>query len=986
MSHASAAENYITVVQAIENNTGTATVKGYIVAHTLAKNSYDFEAPFGNDYNLAIADSPTETDPAKILPVQLPSGFRAEFGLATNPSNIGKAVLISGALEAYFTVPGLKSPTEISFSDDSGGPVDPPQQPKAIDLTIMHVNDTHANVEKYPRLTTAVKQVRSEKPNALLVDAGDVFSGTLYFNQYLGKADLWFMNKLGYDAMTFGNHEFDRDAGTLASFIGEMTFPMVSANVNVSKNSVLGPLFKDDISTAPKGGNIYPAIVKTIDGEKVGIFGLTTEDTTYLANPAKDIVFENAVEEAKSIVAALQAQGINKIVALSHLGYGPDQDLAKAVDGIDVIVGGHTHTKLDKPVVIEKAEPTVIVQANEYLKYLGVLNVSFDENGVVSAEDGTLLDTTTFAEDAEALAKINELKAPLEELKKQIVGSTNVVLDGERSNVRYKETNLGNLITDAMVDRANQMVPDTFIGMQNGGGIRASIQQGDVTLGDIYTVMPFANLLVTLDLTGEEIWQALEHSVSKVDSGAGQFMQVSGIQFKYDPAKPAFDRVWDVKVKTANGFESIDLTKTYSVATNAFVADGGDGYTVFKKAKDEGRIHELLIVDYEILVDYFTKNSPVAPTVEGRILAETEPVQQTGWVQEEGAWYYYDENGVKQTGWIELKGKTYYLDSETGEMKTFWLELDGQQYYLGSDGVRVTGLASVQGKGYYFGETGVMQTGWLELAGKKYYFGTNGVMRVGKCTIEGKDYYFNTNGVMQTGLIKIDGKTYYFGYDGVMWTGWYFGEPWRFFGEDGAMVTGWLEFNGETHYFKEDGSAVKGWYQIDGKLYYFSEYGIMAKGLYDVNGQIHYFGDNGIHQTGWVEINGHQYYLDEATGEFKAGWFLYDNNWFYQNSKGLLTNWAKVNGKWYYFDATGVMRTGWIKEQGKWYLLGVSGTMVTGWAIINGEWYYMNTHGVMQTGWVYTGGKWYYLYASGKMASNTTIQGFKIGGTGAWIR
>jgi 2',3'-cyclic-nucleotide 2'-phosphodiesterase (5'-nucleotidase family) len=236
-------------------------------------------------------------------------------------------------------------------------------------------------------------------------------------------------------------------------------------------------------------------------------------------------------------------------VVLSRLGFGPDEELAATVDGIDVIVGGHTHTKVEQPVVIEKAKPTVIVQANEYLKFLGVLDVSFDDNGVVIAQEGKLFDLNTYTPDPEALAKVKELRVPLDELKKTVVGATSVVHNGERADVRSKETNLGNLITDAMAQKANEMVPETFIEMQNGGGIRA----------------------------------------------AGQFMQVSGIQFKYDPAKPAGDRVWEVKVLTATGDAVLVLTKTYSVATNAFVADGGDGYAMFKQAKDEGRIHELMI-------------------------------------------------------------------------------------------------------------------------------------------------------------------------------------------------------------------------------------------------------------------------------------------------------------------------------------------------------------------------------------------------------
>ncbi|MGX6446109.1 5'-nucleotidase C-terminal domain-containing protein [Neobacillus sp. K501] len=732
-------------------------------------------------------------------------------------------------------------------------------------LSVMHVNDSHANVEKYPKLTTAVKQVRNEKPNSLLVDAGDVFSGTLYFNQYLGKADLWFMNNLKYDAMTFGNHEFDKDSNVLASFIKETTFPVVSANVNVTKDPVLGPLFQNEISTAPEGGKIYPAIVKTIEGEKVGIFGLTTEDTTFLASPSDDIVFENAVEKAEATVTSLENQGIDKIVVLSHLGYGPDQNLVKAVDGIDVIVGGHTHTKLEQPVVVEKEEPTVIVQANEYLNFLGVLDVTFDDNGVVTAQEGKLLDVTKYTEDAEAKAKVEEFKAPLEELKKTVVGSSSVVLNGERADVRSKETNLGNLITDAMVDRANQLVPGTYIAMQNGGGIRASINEGDVTLGEIHTTMPFANLLVTLNLTGEEIWQALEHSVSKVESGAGQFMQVSGIQFKYDPAKPAMDRVWDVKVKTANGIEAIDLTKTYSVATNAFVADGGDGYTVFKDAKSEGRIHELLIVDYEILTDYISKNSPVAPAVEGRIVTGEEVL--TGWVEINGVWYYLDEKGVKMTGWLELEGNIYYL---------------------GTDGARHVGKHTIDGVSYQFDENGVVKNGWVDQNGKRSYIDADGRKLVGFAKVEGKDYYFNNKGEMQTGWVKVKGKDYYFNPNGV-------------------MQKGWLELSGKTYYFAADGTMQIGWAEIDGKKYYFDNKGEMQTGWVKIKGKTYYFKPTGEMQTGWLELNGKTYYFG-TDGVMKTGQ-------------------AEIDGKYYYFSNKGELQTGGADSKPKlvfdlfkWYL------------------------------------------------------------------
>lgn len=486
-------------------------------------------------------------------------------------------------------------------------------------MSLLHTNDTHAYVEQFPKLITAVNELRSQKENSLLVNAGDVFSGTLYFRQYLGLADLYFMNQLGFDAMTLGNHEFDKDSATLENFIKQAEFPIVSSNINMTNDSDLGPLFNNTIGGTNEQGEIFPAIIKVVDGEEVGIFGLTTVDTTFLANPGDDIVFEDAVDKANETIALLEAQGVDKIIALSHLGYQPDLDLAAKVDGIDVIVGGHSHTKLDAPVVVEKEEPTLIVQANEYLKYLGVLDVTFDENGVIANYTGELKDINTYTEDAAAKAKVEEFKAPLTELQKQVVGSTSVALNGERADVRSKETNLGNLITDGMAAKANEFVP-TYIAMQNGGGIRASIDQGDITLGEVLTVLPFGNNLVTLDLTGEEILAALEHSVST--PGSGGFMQVSGLKFKYDPAKPVDERVWYVEALTADGYEELQLDKTYRVATNAFTADGGDGYSMFKTAKDAGRITELYIVDFEVFTSYLEKFNPVSPVVEGRIVQE----------------------------------------------------------------------------------------------------------------------------------------------------------------------------------------------------------------------------------------------------------------------------------------------------------------------------------------------------------------------------
>ncbi|MDQ0971606.1 2',3'-cyclic-nucleotide 2'-phosphodiesterase (5'-nucleotidase family) [Neobacillus niacini] len=580
-----------------------------------------------NDFEFSVPLAALKGDDLTNLVETLPASERYTYNYQGNAQVLDHILVSNNLAEAAkldivnFNSPYMEEHGRASDHDALVAQLDLAVEEGPFTLSVLHTNDTHAYVEQFPKLITAVNEMRSQKENSLLLNAGDVFSGTLYFRQYSGLADLYFMNQLDFDAMTLGNHEFDKDSATLANFIKQAEFPIVSSNVNMAKDADLGRLFNTSIGGTNEQGEIFQAIIKEVDGEEVGIFGLTTEDTSFLANPGDNIEFENAVEKANETIDSLEAQGVDKIIALSHLGYQPDLDLAEKVDGIDVIVGGHSHTKLDAPVVVEKEEPTLIVQANEYLKYLGVLDVIFDENGVIAEYSGELKDLSKFTEDAAAKAKVEEFKAPLIELQKQVVGNTSVALNGVRDDVRSKETNLGNLIADGMAAKANEFIP-TYIAMQNGGGIRASIDQGDITLGEILTVLPFGNNLVTLELTGEEILAALEHSVST--PGAGGFMQVSGLKFKYDPAKPVGDRVWHVEALTGDGYEELQLDKLYRVATNAFTADGGDGYSMFKTAKDEGRIAELYIVDFEVFTSYLEKVNPVSPVVEGRIVQEVE--------------------------------------------------------------------------------------------------------------------------------------------------------------------------------------------------------------------------------------------------------------------------------------------------------------------------------------------------------------------------
>ncbi len=506
-------------------------------------------------------------------------------------------------------------------------------QETAFSLSLMHTNDTHGHIEDIAKRATAIKEVRAEKPDALLLDAGDVFSGTLFFNEFLGQADLEFMNHLGYDAMTFGNHEFDLGSSpeghkALADFVKGAKFPFVSSNVDFSADSLFTGLQHREISETPADGNIYNGIVKDINGEKVGIFGLTTEETADISSPG-NVEFEDYIQKATETVAAFEAQGINKIVAITHIGfddssvYDNDLELAKMVDGIDIIVGGHTHSTLAEPVLIDEGtQPTLIVQTGDYGKNLGTLDVGFDENGVIMNYSSELIKIADKAEDAVVAAMLKPYADQVAAVENQSIGVTaDVVLDGVRENVRTKETNLGNLITDGMLAKAKTINPDTVVALTNGGGIRASFDAGDITVGEVLTVMPFGNSLAIMNLTGAEIKTALEHSVSQAPAANGAFLQVSGLKFTYDSSLAAGSRVTSVEVKDAAGnFAAINDTATYAVATNTFTAKGGDGYTVFADAYADGRVSEPGFVDYEIFIDYLKQSTNVNPAVEGRIV------------------------------------------------------------------------------------------------------------------------------------------------------------------------------------------------------------------------------------------------------------------------------------------------------------------------------------------------------------------------------
>ncbi|WP_085991039.1 S-layer homology domain-containing protein [Oceanobacillus senegalensis] len=514
------------------------------------------------------------------------------------------------------------------------------------ELSVMHTNDTHANLDNAAKKVTAVKEVREEKPHALLVDAGDVMSGTLYFNEFQGMADLQFMNLMGYDVMTFGNHEFDLGSSeeghqALKDFVEAAQFPFVSANVDFSKDEKFTGLFSDTVSSDPDNGKIYQGIVKEIEGENVGIFGLTTAETVDLSSPGA-IEFEDYIEEAEKAVKAFEKQGIDKIIAVTHIGYDDnvavdnDQALAQEVDGIDLIVGGHTHTKLDEPVIVTEddhgveKDPTVIVQAYQYNDYLGTVDVQFNENGVVIGAAGELIEVGEKEEDPEAAEMLEKYQSAVIEVSEQEIGAIAMealvnprVSDegNDGKSVRNSETPLGNLITDGMLAKAKEYNEDVVMAMQNGGGIRAGIDQGPITVGEVITVLPFGNTLATVEVTGAELKEVFETSFKEYPAESGGFLHIAGGVVEYDSSQPAGERIVSISIEKEDGtLTEVEDDQTYTIATNAFTAKGGDGYTTLAKAYEEGRVTDLGLSDWGNFAEHLASIGEIVPEVEERLV------------------------------------------------------------------------------------------------------------------------------------------------------------------------------------------------------------------------------------------------------------------------------------------------------------------------------------------------------------------------------
>ena len=513
-------------------------------------------------------------------------------------------------------------------------------QEDSYELTIMHTNDVHAEHEPgrsgdggAARQATVVRQIRDEVANHLLLDGGDRFTGTLFHIQWLGQDSAQIMNMIGYDAMTLGNHEFDNGDEVLAAFVDALEFPVVTANVDFSDSSLLAD-------------KIEPMVTLEVGDGSIGIIGLVTPESEILSSPGPELVFEyDLVSVTQNAVDALTAAGVNKIILVTHIGYEADVEVAQQVSGVDVVVGGHTNTFLSNtyngaqgeyPTVLASAsgEPVLVVQASTKTRYLGRLDVEFDGGGVLSDWDGDAILLSRYITPAPDVSDlVAGLAEPINELRSRVVGESTIVLEGNRSVCRVEECNLGNFIADALREETGAQIV-----YMNGGGIRSSIDAGEITMGEILTVQPFGNVTSTFGLSGADVIAMLENSVSRIQlneqgqvqrsGGSGRFLQLSGARFSVDPTQEVGSRIVSVEVlNDAGEYEALDPDAIYSMAGNNFVRNGGDGYSVLEENAinpyDGGR------VDFNVTLDYIVANSPVAPVTEGRITyinAEVEPL------------------------------------------------------------------------------------------------------------------------------------------------------------------------------------------------------------------------------------------------------------------------------------------------------------------------------------------------------------------------
>ena len=474
------------------------------------------------------------------------------------------------------------------------------------DLFIVHTNDVHARVTAgeddsvgYAKLATIIKTARSITDNILVLDAGDVTHGTNFANLFNGATVGELLIMSGYDAVAPGNHDFNYGIDNLLALSDEAEavsdLKVLSANITDENGYLL----------------FQPYQIYDFNGFKVCVIGLTTPDTKTKSHPknTEGVEFDNPVVYENAQAAIDLAHEIaDYVIVLGHIGTVADGEsgltstiICENIDGIDLFVDGHSHSVLSGDNYVNG---TLIVSAGEYMQNIGVVDILV-KNGEVASENAFLIASsdvldpansalcqqygiTDVPDDPEVSAYIESVNEAIEARFGEVVATIPEDLDGEREHVRTGKTNLSEIVCDAIT--AETGADFTIV---NGGGIRASLSAGDVTLGEVNAVLPFTNIVTVCEITGDEVYQALEHGYSMLPETNGAFSQTD-LEVVFSADNPVGERIEEVRL---NG-EPIDRNATYTVATNDFMAAGGDGYTMFGRITQEGRVLNEVFADY----------------------------------------------------------------------------------------------------------------------------------------------------------------------------------------------------------------------------------------------------------------------------------------------------------------------------------------------------------------------------------------------------
>lgn len=524
---------------------------------------------------------------------------------------------------------------------------------KTFELNILHINDQHSHLDSQPleltikgktyeieiggmaRVASAIKTLKQKSKNTLVLHAGDAMSGTLYFTLFKGQADVALMNEIGFDAFTLGNHEFDEGDKVLSDFIDNAKFPVITANVDALKTS---PLYK----------KWKPYIIKEIDGHKVGIVGLeTAQKTSASSRPSSAISFYDEIFRTQKYVDELHSKGVDKIILLSHFGYENDQRLANKVKGVDVIIGGDSHTLLGDFSSVGLASsgtyPTetnsqdgkkvCIVQAWEYTKAVGELNVLFDNKGnviscggkthLIAGDDiyikdvddhkkkidkkdievlqgmlknGAALDMVN--EDENIVKKLSTYKDQIKTKSVEVIGHIGQDLKHIRvpgktyDGVDGGELALGSELAPVIAASFYNASLKADACIQNAGGVRSGLKSGQMTVQDVYTLLPFSNTLVEIQLSGAEVKQVLEDAlINFYDNygSDGSFPYAYALRYDIDMSRAKNNRVYNLEIKDRKSgtWMPIDMKKQYTIAVNSYIAEGRDGYTTFQEVQQK---------------------------------------------------------------------------------------------------------------------------------------------------------------------------------------------------------------------------------------------------------------------------------------------------------------------------------------------------------------------------------------------------------------